>query len=87
MLSSRRKPGEQRRAARRPVTANAYIRMDGFAVRPCVVLDRSDSGFKITIDGANLVPKVFIFLETRNAPGRKAAVKWRRGAQIGAQFL
>jgi hypothetical protein len=87
MLNLLRRSREQRRASRKSVGTNAFIRMDGFAVRPCVALDLSDTGVRIAIDGAELVPKVFTFLTSRNAVGRKAAVKWRRGTTLGAEFL
>lgn len=87
MLNSFRRPREQRKAVRSKVSAQAFIRLEGFAVRACTVVDRSDTGVQISIDTAKSVPNVFTFLASRNAVGRKAAVKWRRGSQIGAEFL
>ena len=88
MFSSVRRPKEQRKASRRKISANGFIRLDGgFAVRPCVVIDLSDTGVKISIDAAKSVPSIFTFLGSRTAVGRRARVKWRRGSQIGAEFL
>jgi hypothetical protein len=88
-LSSTRKPKEQRRASRREVGAKAWIRLDGgFAVRPCNVVDLSDTGVQITISAAETIPGMFTFLIARDAGvGRRARVKWRRGSQIGAEFI
>ena len=88
MFSFVRRPKEQRKAARRKAGAQAFIRLEGgFAVRPCAVIDLSESGVKIAIDEAKSVPNIFTFLTSRNAVGRRATVKWRRGSQIGAEFL
>lgn len=88
MFGSVRRGKEQRKATRRKVSANGFIRPDGgFAVRPCTVIDLSNTGVKISIDAPKSVPNTFTFLTSRNAVGRRAAVKWRRGSQIGAEFV
>ena len=88
MFGSVRKGKELRKATRRKVGANAFIRPDGgFAVRPCTVINLSDTGVQIAIDAAIPVPSTFIFLASRNAKGRRASIKWRNGSQIGAEFL
>jgi hypothetical protein len=80
---------DKRKASRKKYGTNAWIRLDGgFAVRSCKVLDMSDSGVQIEIDDAKSVSNEFSFLTSRTAgTGRRARIKWRRGAQIGAQFL
>jgi hypothetical protein len=80
---------DQRRASRRKSGVKAWIGLDGgFAVRPCSVIDLSDTGVQITIDAPDSVPSIFNFLMSRTAgSGRRARVKWRRGSQIGAEFL
>ena len=88
MLRSFPRSKVTRKSIRRPVTEQAYVRLDGgFAVRPCVVLDRSETGIKIAIAAAKSVPDVFTFLASRNSPGRRATVKWRETSQLGAEFL
>lgn len=84
-----RKKKELRKAYRRKVGVKAWIRLDGgFAVRPCNMADLSDTGVQITIHAAEAVPGIFTLLMSRDAnSGRRARVKWRRGAQIGAEFL
>jgi hypothetical protein len=88
VFSSIRKLREQRKAARRKIGAKAWVRLDeGFAVRPCNVVDLSDTGVQITIEAAATVPGIFTFLMSRDiGSGRRARVKWRHGLQIGAEF-
>jgi hypothetical protein len=84
-----KKPKEQRRASRRMIGAKALIRLDGgFAARRCNVVDLSDTGVQITIDAAETVRGVFNFCMSADVgSGRPARVKWRRGSQIGAEFI
>ena len=84
-----RAPKEHRKATRKPVGATAWIRLDGgFAVRPCKVIDLSDTGVRFTIDAADTVAGMFIFSTSRDTrSGRRARVKWRRGSQIGGEFI
>jgi hypothetical protein len=78
---------DQRRATRMRVGSDAWIR-GGFAVLPCKVIDLSDTGVQIRLSTAQLVPNTFTLLTSRSAgAGRPARVKWRRGTQIGAEFL
>lgn len=78
---------DQRRAARKKVGADAWIR-NGFAIRPCQIVDLSDTGVQIRLDTTQPVSSTFTFLMSRNSgSGRNARVKWRRGTQIGAEFL
>jgi len=82
-----RKTKEQRRASRRKFSADAWIRLDGgFALRPCSVIDLSDTGVQISVGAGESVPSIFTFVMSRSAAGRRARVKWRRGSQIGAEF-
>jgi len=79
---------DQRRASRKKGGTHAWIRLDGFALRPCTVVDLSDTGVQIRIDAAQKVPKTFTLLMSRDSrSGRLAHVKWRRGTQIGAEFV
>lgn len=87
MFGSIRRLKEQRKAPRRKVGTNAFIRLnDGFAVRPCTVIDLSDTGVQISIVAAKSVPNMFTFMTSRSAAGRRANVIWRRGSQICAAF-
>lgn len=77
-----------RKATRKALGADAWIRLgSGFAVRACKVTDVSDTGVQITVLDAQPLPNEFTLLMSRNATGRRARVKWRRGAKIGAEFV
>jgi len=79
----------RRKAPRKKIGARAWIRPEGgFAVRPCNVIDLSDTGVQIMIEEAASVPSNFTFLTSRNdGLGRRARIKWRRESKIGAEFL
>ncbi|HEY4141660.1 MAG TPA: PilZ domain-containing protein [Pseudolabrys sp.] len=88
MFGSVRRGKEQRKATRRKVSVNGFIRPDsGFAVRSCTIIDLSDTGIQISIDAPKSVPNTFTFMTSRTGTGRRATVKWRRGLQIGAEFV
>jgi PilZ domain len=78
-----------RKTLRTPVGSKVWIRFDnGFSVRECRLVDQSNGGIRILIDGPYDVASLFSLLMTRNAaPGRRCRVKWRRGQEIGAEFV
>ena len=83
-----RYPGNKRRAARVKSGATGWLRLDGgFAMRPCQVLDVSDTGVRIAVDPALRVPKEFVIVRSQGGQGRRCFVKWRNATQIGAQFV
>ena len=69
--------------------APAWIRPDqGFSVRKCIISDISATGVRLYIDEQHTTMKKFSLLMSRNAAsGCPCRVKWRRGTQIGAEFL
>ena len=80
--------GNKRRASRVKSGASAWLRLDGgFAMRPCQVLDVSDTGVRIAVDPALRVPNDFVIVLSQGGQGRRAFVKWRNATQIGAQFV
>ena len=87
-FSTPRKPSEQRNALRKNLgNTNGWIRLEGgFAVRPCRVIDISDTGVQFSTESASAIPSTFIFLMSKTAAGRRATVKWRRGTLVGAEF-
>ena len=81
-----RKRAERRRSSRRTLGSRAWIRLeDSFAVRPCRVIDLSPIGARLSIEGE--ITKSFALLLSLNSAGRKARIKWRRGNQVGIQFV
>jgi len=81
-----RKRAERRKSARSTHGSRAWIRPDSsFAVRECRVVDLSPVGARLSIEGE--IPKSFALLLSLNSAGRKARIKWRRGNQVGIQFI
>jgi hypothetical protein len=80
---------EYRNAPRERMGTNAWIRFDdGFSVRACVLADFSRSGVRLVVDEPHTVAARFSLLLKRDAnPGRRCRVKWRRGREIGAEFI
>jgi hypothetical protein len=77
-----------RSAPRERRGTTAWIRFDnGFSVRPCRLVDLSNTGVRIMVDAPRDVAGNFSLLLTRDAaPGRRCKVKWRKGSEIGAEF-
>jgi hypothetical protein len=81
-----RKSRDQRKSTRRSINTRGWIRVDGgFAVRPCSVLDVSDTGARLSIEGD--IPSSFALLLSRDSKGRNARIKWRRGDKVGVVFI
>ena len=81
-----RKSKEQRKSARKSINTRAWFRVDGgFAVRPCSVIDISDTGARLSIEGD--IPASFALMLSRNSKGRNARIKWRRGDKVGVVFV
>jgi hypothetical protein len=77
----------QRQTRRNAISAATFIRIGGFATRPCTVIDLSDTGVRISVEGAAGIPVEFTLFLSKNSRGRSARAKWRRGNQIGAKFI
>jgi hypothetical protein len=53
-----------------------------------MVADLSSTGVRIVVDEPHAVATQFSLLFKRDAiPGRRCRVKWRRGFEIGAEFV
>ena len=85
MLSSARKT----RSARRRVNKQAWLVFDGeFALRPCTVIDMSDSGARLNIDQSDRLPKRFSLTFSRaSRAGLQCEVRWKHGRAVGVKFL
>lgn len=79
---------DSRRTPRRARDLNAWIRAEGsFAAQKCQVVDISESGARLRVADAYKIPARFSLLFCKDSIGRQARIKWRRGTQIGAEFL
>ena len=77
-----------RKSARKTMKATGWLRLDsGFAVRQCRVIDISETGARIAVEQQQSVPNAFSFMLDRSRGGRAARIKWRKGAEIGLEFV
>ncbi len=78
-----------RKGATEGVGSKVWIRLDdGFSVRACRLIDLSSNSVRILVDAPHDVADRFSLLLTRTAvPGRRCQVKWRKGSEIGADFV
>jgi hypothetical protein len=77
---------DKRRMSRRGCDMNAWIRQEYFGFYECRVLDLSQNGVRLTAMPARTIPNSFVLLLAKDGIEQPARVKWRRGAQIGAEF-
>jgi hypothetical protein len=81
--------GHKSRAPRTKRKQQAWLVADeGFAMRPCIVIDMSDGGARLELDAAERLPRFFrlIFSRTTRA-GPQCEMRWRRGRSVGVKFL
>ena len=84
----------EQRKAKRVVFARGYdahmMAIDGTWRRPCTVVDVSDTGAKLTVDGSieglNL-KEFFLLLSTMGNAYRRCQLAWVNGDQVGIYFL
>ena len=82
-----RRGKDKRSSTRRSSGAEAWIRIGGIALRPCVIADMSASGVRLIADASVSVPQEFELITAKGAPGRKCIIKWRNATQLGAVFV
>jgi len=83
------KLGAKKRKARRSLNQPGWITLEGgFAARPCVVENLSDSGAKVTVEDNNTLPAKLRLAFSRDARGgRPCEVVWREGRTVGVKFV
>jgi hypothetical protein len=84
-----RQQQNRRRFPRKDANSQAWISLNGgFAVRPCTLINISETGVRIAVEGPQTVPGAFTLRMSRNATsGRPVRVKWRYGSHIGGVFV
>ena len=81
-------PGKQKRAERRlKQDFGALILLGGFARRDCKVVDMSEGGARLAIDGKTELPKTFSVVFAPNASGKACQLVWRNGRMVGVKFV
>ncbi len=79
----------RRRSVRHRRCRAAKIKLGGGALaRECLVVDISDGGVRLNVEGLD-VPDEFVLLLSGDGVVRESAYKlvWRRGDEIGAKFV
>jgi hypothetical protein len=82
-------PEERRREPRRPLYRVARIQLgNGALPRECVVMDISDGGVRLRVDGFD-VPDEFVLLLSGHLITQESKYKvvWRLDQEIGAKFM
>lgn len=80
--------GKQKRTERRlKQDFGALILLDGFARRACKVVDMSEGGARLAIDGKTVLPKTFNVVFTPNASGKACQLVWQNGRTVGIKFV
>jgi hypothetical protein len=80
---------EKRRFERRVIRRQAKIVVAGAQLRDCLVLNISDGGVRLLVENVT-VPDRFVLLLADgygNDRPRDCKVAWRRGSELGAEFL
>lgn len=80
--------GRKTRPFRKKTELDAWIAIDGsFAVRHCTVLDVSDNGVRLRLDDPDFTARQFELKFARGGRGRRCKIAWRKGREIGAEFV
>jgi hypothetical protein len=86
-MSERRVPPNQRQQTRRAVFIKALLLRDGKPNLPCTLVDISDTGARLVIDDARVVPNRFtIAMTEQGVPRRHCRLVWRGENEIGVSF-
>ncbi len=75
---------DKRIAARQPVLKGAKAHF-GNSVVDCLILDLSEQGVRVSIDGFVAFPDA-LMLELRSGSRWDAVRRWQRGTEIGLEF-
>lgn len=79
---------ERRATPREPVLLPALIVEAAGRRRPCVIVDRSLAGLRISLAaGMEEVPETFCVLDLVTGMGREVEVAWRRTPEMGLKVV
>ena len=80
---------DRRKIKRRSPRSQAWVRFEGsFAVRAYDVIDISNGGVRLVMNRPDSLSGEFTLMTSRtDSCRRRARILWRRGTQIGAEFL
>jgi hypothetical protein len=78
---------DKRRATRRPMRYAAWIALQPSQLHGCALHDISDTGARIDVEDAKIIPDNFVLLLAGNGKARrKCQIVWRKPKQIGVTF-
>jgi hypothetical protein len=85
----RERKREARKTKRTLRRQAAWVVLDGGCTQfPCVLWDLSDGGARIAAARASALPDVFGLFLTKDGTSRRfCRVAWRKGGQVGVQFI
>jgi hypothetical protein len=80
---------DPRKASRTGVRRIGWLsRVKGEQIRECTVLDESDTGMRLIVDGPDEIPDTFYLYPTLDFRSRRQVrVAWRSEKQMGVEFL
>ncbi|HZP77251.1 MAG TPA: hypothetical protein VFB45_13995 [Pseudolabrys sp.] len=88
ILRSNISRADVRRVARKPMSYPAWIELgNGAPPRPCVILDITEIGAKLSAEGANALPEAFTLVLAVPGPRRNCRAIWRSANEVGVSFV
>jgi hypothetical protein len=78
---------ERRAAAREAVLLPAIIVLEDGRRIPCVIVDRSAGGLRVTLPTGDETPKTFCVVDLVTGVGREMALAWRQADNAGLRTL
>lgn len=81
--------GRKTRSPRRRTDNPAWLVVEnGFALRPCKVVDISDQGARLDVEPGERLPRHFRLTFSRTSrAGRGCEMRWRHGRSVGVKFV
>lgn len=79
---------DNRKAPRKQMRYSAWARLADKSLHGCVLFDISDTGARIEVENAAVLPETFVLLLAgRNSKARRyCRIVWREPHQVGVQF-
>jgi PilZ domain len=79
---------EQRASKRKWLSFPAVLaRPGGETIRPCQIVDVSETGMKLTLlEPMNVAGEIIVLLSKDGSVRRTATLKWQAGREIGLRF-
>ena len=76
---------DRRRHPRRPAHLSALVVDDAGKTSPCVIMDHSQSGFRIRLLSADHLADQFGLIDLLSGVGHEGQLVWHEGQEIGAR--